>query len=99
MLKHIVMWKLKKSNDGYTKEENATRMKVALEDLVGKISEIKVLEVGININKSDSVYDIVLYSEFEDEKDLIIYQKHPEHLKVVELAKEIVIERAVVDYV
>lgn len=83
---------------GVSKQENVLRMKRELEGLVGKIEELKSLEVGLNINNSVFAYDIVLYSEFDDKRGLDAYQVHPEHLKVVELAKKIVQERAVVDY-
>jgi len=92
------MWRIESNVDGYSKEENMVRMKDALLGLIGKIPEIKSMEVGINTNGSNTAYDVVLYSEFESEIDLSIYQKHPEHLKVGDLAKKIVTERAVVDY-
>ncbi|QUH25593.1 Dabb family protein [Serpentinicella alkaliphila] len=99
MLKHIIMWRIKDNVHGLSKFESAIKMKDALEGLVGIITEIKTLEVGININDSDSAYDIVLFSEFEDKSGLEAYKIHPQHMKVVELAKTIVSERAVVDYI
>jgi hypothetical protein len=41
---------------------------------------------------------VALYSEFDNEKDLEIYQKHPEHLKVAEFIAKVRERRAVVDY-
>ncbi|HHY25223.1 MAG TPA: Dabb family protein [Desulfitobacterium dehalogenans] len=96
MLKHIVMWKLKEDEQ---KEQNALTIKELLEGLVGKIPELKKAEVGININRSDTAYDVVLYSEFDDEAGLAAYQSHPEHVKVGEFMKEIREKRTVVDYI
>jgi Stress responsive A/B Barrel Domain len=98
MIKHIVMWQLKDSANGAGKEENAKKLKSYLESLKGKISEIRHIEVGININRSDAAFDVVLYSEFDKLKDLEAYQKHPEHLKIVGFVNEVRLERRVVDY-
>lgn len=98
MIKHIVMWKLKDFAAGADKEENAKKLKQSLESLVGVIGEIKALEVGFNFNPSPAAFDVVLYSEFESREGLEAYQKHPEHLKIVDFVGEIRSERAVVDY-
>lgn len=98
MIKHIVLWKLKESLEGRSKKELAAEMKAALEGLVGKIPEIKELEVGLNYNAADTASDISLYTAFDSQKDLDSYQKHPEHMKVVELVKKIMTERRVSDY-
>ena len=98
VIKHIVLWKLKESVDGRSKKEWAAEMKAALEGLVGKVPGIKALEVGLNFNTADTASDISLYTVFDGPKDLEIYQKHPEHMKVVELVKKITTERRVSDY-
>lgn len=94
MIKHIVMWKLKEEN----KEENSKKMKELLENLNGKIHELKAVEVGINLNTSAAGMDVVLYTEFDNMEGLAIYQDHPEHLKVKDFVKEIAIDRKVVDF-
>lgn len=94
MIKHIVMWKLKDE----CREENAKKIKELLENLDGVIKELKNIEVGININKSDAAMDVVLYSEFSNLEDLDIYQNHPEHVKVGSFVKTVAIERKVCDF-
>ncbi len=94
MIKHIVMWRLKESS----KEENSSKLKSMLEALKGKIPEIKELEVGMDVNRSEAASDVVLYSVFENKEALEAYQKHPEHVKVVGFVKEVSAERRVVDY-
>ena len=98
MIKHIVMWKLKESHNGESKNEIIQNVKTILEDLTSKISQITELEVGINFNPSDAAYDVVLYSSFNSREDLDIYQKHPDHVKVAGYISEVRTERTVVDY-
>lgn len=98
MIKHIVMWRLKDFANGAGKGENAIRLKDRLESLRGKISEIRHLEVGININGSEAAFDVVLYSEFDSLEDLEAYQRHPEHRGVADFVNSVRSERAVVDY-
>lgn len=98
MVKHIVMWKLKDSVDGQSREQIALTLKSKLEGLVGLVPQIKTLEVGINFAQSDTASDICLYSEFASEEDLNGYQLHPEHQKVVAYVKTVVSERRVADY-
>lgn len=98
MIKHIVFWKLKEFTEGAGREQNAARMKRELEALKAKIPQIRHLEVGLNIIPSDAACDVALYSEFLNERDLNIYQKHPEHLKAAEFVNKIRESRVVVDY-
>lgn len=99
MLKHIVMWKLKEFAEGKSKMENAKEIKARLENLKGKINEIEIIEVGININDSVQAYDVVLYSEFKNEDALERYQKHFEHVKIGEFINKVREDRVVADYI
>jgi hypothetical protein len=99
MLKHIVLFKLKEKAEGASKQDNVTMLKRELETLPGRIPQIVKMEVGINAVPSEAAYDVAIYSEFADKDALAIYQKHPEHMKVIELVKKIVEGRAVVDYI
>jgi len=99
MLKHIVLFKLKDSAAGRGKDENARKLKAELEALAGKIPQIVKMEVGINALPSETAYDVAIYSEFSDKGDFEIYQKHSEHMKVVDLVKTVAAGRAVVDYI
>lgn len=98
MIKHIVLWKLKEGVDGRSKTEAAKELKTSLEGLKGKIPEVRALEVGLNFNPADTASDVSLYTEFKSREDLERYQKHPEHLKVVEIVKKLTAERRVSDY-
>jgi vacuolar-type H+-ATPase subunit D/Vma8 len=98
MVKHIIMWRLKKQTDLAKKIAVALEMKRSLERLTSAIFEIKHLEVGMNFSLSNHAYDIVLYTEFDSKKDLEQYMKHPEHVKVKAFIDSIVDDRVVVDY-
>lgn len=92
------MWNLKENVEGKSKLENARLVKEKMEELTDLIEEIVDLEVGINIVEGDQARDLVLYAEFENLADLDIYQKHPEHIKVVNFAKAFLQDRVVIDY-
>jgi len=94
VLVHIVMFKFKEEN----KKRNIAKVQDKLEQLEQKIDGLKTMEVGINFNESERAMDLSLYSTFESEDDLKAYAVHPEHLKVVELIKEVTLESKVVDY-
>jgi hypothetical protein len=81
------------------KASNIKKVKNKLDELVNKIDVLKSMEVGINFNQSDRAFDLSLYSTFENENNLKTYATHEEHLKVVELIKEVTLESKVVDYI
>ena len=95
MIVHIVMFKFKEEN----KAINLAKVQAKLQKLEELIDTLKSMEVGINFTESDRAMDLALYSTFESQEDLKAYAIHPEHLKVVELIKEVTIESKVVDYV
>ncbi len=98
MIKHIVMFRLKESALGRSKNENSQELKILLESLQERIPVVKCLEVGINMGKSASASDIALYSEFDDMQALEDYRIHPEHVKVVDYIDKVCSERRVADY-
>jgi len=98
MVKHIIMWKLKKHSDLTHKIAAAMEIKKSLERLTSLIIQIRKLEVGMNFSTSDRAYDIVLYTEFDSKKDLEHYSTHPEHVKIKDFIDSIVEDRVIVDY-
>lgn len=96
MIRHIVMWRLADTPD---KAQKAAAIKEGLEALKDKIAEITDIQVGININDSDTVSDVVLVSTFASKDALAAYVQHPAHKAVGAAAvKPNVTERRVVDY-
>ena len=97
MIKHVVLFKFKETLKNPEKETKITAIKDGLEALNGKIDTLKKIEVGISCNAKET-YDMALTTEFDNMEGLSTYATHPEHLKVLALIKEILEERACVDY-
>ncbi len=99
MIKHIVMWTLKDEAEGATAAENGIKMKQILENLSGKIKELKHIEVSVDVFAAIPDCNVVLYSEFESKDDLDAYQVNPLHQECVAFIKQVVSSRNVIDYV
>jgi hypothetical protein len=99
MIKHIVFFKLADNAEGKTKTENAIFIKNELENLKNLISQIRMIEVGINLFEAPAGnFDIALYSEFDSMTDIDTYQAHPEHQRVAAYIGKVRTDRACVDY-
>lgn len=98
MFKHVVMWKADENASGRTKMENAEAVKSSLERLPSLIPQIESYEVGINLQAGDRSFDVVLISEFRDQKNFEIYRSHPEHVKAVETIREVTSKARFVDF-
>lgn len=98
MVKHIVFWKLRDIAAGKPALENAFEIKVELEALNGRIPGLLKLEVGIDFGRTPSSADVVLYAELEDREALEVYLKHPDHVATAEFVRDVVEQRAVMDY-
>ncbi len=97
MIKHIVMFRIKAPSED-EKRGSVALLKKKLEKLPALIPEIKSFEAGANISTSLNSFDLVLISEFRDNKELEIYRKHPEHQMIVDFIKTIKAETVVVDF-
>ena len=85
MLNHVVLFKFKAD----VAESDITKLEELMEDLPNTISEILVYEFGRNTIPSERAYDFALVSLFANPESLERYQQHPDHLKVLDLIKEI----------
>lgn len=97
MIKHIVLFKFKEDLPTEEKKNKSEKIKTDLEALVEKVETLRKMEVGININP-DEDYDLSLVSEFDDMNGLKAYAVHPDHVKAGAAIREILEERACVDY-
>ncbi|MDA3928137.1 MAG: Dabb family protein [Prolixibacteraceae bacterium] len=97
MINHIVLFKLKNYSTTEEKKEVLNQFKSKLLALKNYIPELKHIEVGQNYQVNAASYDLSLITHFDSFADLEIYRVHPEHLKVGDFVKEIVVERAAVD--
>lgn len=97
MVKHIVLFKLKEETPAADKLAAMHKFKEAIEALPAKISVIKKVEVGLNINPGET-WNIALYSEFDTLEDVKLYATHPDHVAAGKLLADVKESRACVDY-
>jgi hypothetical protein len=74
MITHIVFFKLIDQSS-----ENIARAKGQLLSMAGKIPQLRHLEVGTDIVRSERSYDLALVTRFDSLEDLQAYQVHPYH--------------------
>lgn len=94
MFHHIVFFKLKHRERG----EDALAIKSALEGMRGKIPELRHLEVGIDVLRTDRSWDLALVTRFASRAAMESYVVHPEHKKVLALIKDLREQSVVVDW-
>ena len=97
MVKHIVLFKLKNELSAETRTEVMNSFKQGIENLVGRIEEIRSIEVGFNCN-ADEAWQICLNATFDTMDALRTYATHPLHLAVAGALKPHVEARSCVDY-
>ncbi len=94
MITHIVLFKL--SNP--TPEAVAT-VRDKLLSMNGKVAQLRHLEAGIDLIRSERSYDVALLTRFDSLDDLQAYQVHPYHAgEVVPLMKSVCSSIVAVDY-
>lgn len=97
MVKHIVLFKLKDTLAPAEKSDIMLRFKSAIEALPEKISFIRSVYVGLNINPAEE-WDICLESIFDSLEDVRAYSVHPDHLAAAGILKDVKCGRACADY-
>ena len=98
MIKHIVLFQLKPFESKETKDAKLAEIKSGLLGLIDKVSVLKSIEVGLNTNPAEQ-YDIALTTTFDSMEDLEIYAKHPDHVAVGKIVREVLEARSCVDYI
>ncbi|MDA8412513.1 MAG: Dabb family protein [Desulfobacteraceae bacterium] len=94
MVTHIVMFKLA---DPTAENLSATRDKLL--SMQGKISQLRHLEAGVDVIRSERSYDIALLTRFDSIEDLQAYQVHPYHAgEVIPHMKSVCSSIVAVDY-
>ena len=94
MITHIVFFKLSKPTP-----ENIAGTRDKLLSMSGKIPELRHLEVGIDVIRSERSYDLALITRFDSLTDLQAYQVHPWHAgEVLPHVKSVSSSIVVVDY-
>lgn len=94
MLNHVVLLKFKAG----VEESQISKLEELMEDLPNTITEILVYEFGRNTIPSERAYDFALVSLFANPESLERYRQHPDHLKVLDLIKDISENIATADF-
>ena len=97
MIKHIVLFKFKSFLNDEEKSRKEQEIKAALLALKEKIEILQSIEVGLNTNPNEE-YNLSLTTTFDKFEDIGVYARHPAHLEVVALIKDVKEKRACVDY-
>ena len=79
MIEHVVLFKFKPDTPDATIAEISTE----LTQLKSHIPEIKYLTFGENFSNRSKGFNYGLVSRFDNRNDLDTYQKHTEHVRVV----------------
>ncbi len=94
MVTHIVVWKYRADVPQADREEHQAQLR-SLRNIVPGIDS---LTVGFDFLRAPNSYDIGLLALFRDRSVLDAYTVHPEHVKVVELGRQIAETMAKVDF-
>lgn len=78
MFTHIVLFKLKEPT-----KENLRFLEETLLSMNGNIKELKQMEVGIDVIKSDRSYDIGIITRFDNKEDYLAYDVDEFHVEKV----------------
>lgn len=93
MITHIVLFKLKDSSPS-----NIEKTEDVLLGMKGRIPELRHLEVGIDVLRSERSYDLALVAKFDSLEELQAYQKHPVHVEVAKYMTAVRESAVAVDY-
>jgi len=98
MFKHIVLWKLKDTANGKSRQDNARLIKERFEEIANMLEGLRHLEVGLNVQDGDDAADVALYTEFDSRAAYEAYAGHPAHKALVGFIRDVRVERRVIDY-
>ena len=88
---HNVLFKLK---DGHSRDATAS----ILQQMAGKIEELRGLEVGVDRLGTPRSYHVALIARFDSWEGLETYRTHPVHQEVLKHMAEAAEHSVVVDY-
>lgn len=97
MVRHIVLFRLKKELPADVRREAMTAFKEGIEALRGQIEVIRRIEVGFNCNP-DEAWDVCLLGDFDTLEAVAIYAADARHQAVAGALKPYLDGRSCVDY-
>jgi hypothetical protein len=98
MVKHLVMWRLRRNMAGETAIVERERLLQVVADMRTGIEGLRALELGFHEGNSADAADIALCAVFQDWAALQSYEQHPLHLALKDILGPIRSEKRVVDY-
>ena len=98
MIRHIVFFKFKESAEGRTRAENMEHVRGMLLALPPVIAQIRSMEVGFDVLRGETSYDMALVADFGSLEALSEYTVHPRHKAVSDYVAKVREARAAVDY-
>ena len=98
MIKHVVMWTVKGSEEGVDKAVALKTIKEKLDSLNGNIEGMNSLQVGINSPVTPESFDVCLITEHVSWEALTFYQDHPAHKEVAGYIGQVRKGRTVADF-
>lgn len=78
MFTHIVLFKAKEPT-----VENLEFLKKTFLSMEGNIKELKALEVGVDVIRSDRSYDVAIITRFDSKEDYLAYDVDEFHVEKV----------------
>ena len=78
MFTHIVLCKAKEPTN-----ENLKFLENTFLSMNGKIKELKQLEVGVDVIRSDRSYDVAIITRFDSKEDYLAYDVNEFHVEKV----------------
>jgi Stress responsive A/B Barrel Domain len=93
MIRHVVLWRLKRDVDA-----SFPRIRAALEAQRAKVPGLLRVEVGRNIASSRRAVDMALICDFESREALAAYHRHPAHMETRAIVDPLADEHWIVDY-
>jgi hypothetical protein len=78
MITHIVCFKLADPSP-----DNLRQTRQLLESMAGRVPQLRHLEVGVDLVRSERSYDLALLTKFDSLADLQAYQVDPYHAGTV----------------
>ncbi len=94
MITHIVLFKLSDPSPA-----NLNQTRELLLSMADKIPQLRHLEAGVDVIRSERSYDLGLVTKFDSLDDLQAYQVHPYHAgQVVPHMKKVASASVAVDY-
>ena len=97
MIRHVLTWKLL-AEDSAERSMAFAELAEGFGALPKLIPEIKMLQIGRDIEETDGNWNVALVIDFATTADLAVYQQHPEHVKVKQIVRRVTGERTCVDF-